>query len=127
MPFVGVFAAAVRPPAATIRDPTQLLDVDVDELTGPGRGDPSDHPPGGWIHRAELVQALTDQHPMHRRGMHLHDARDTRRPQLGLSAQPLDPPLNIAWCALRAPMRSARPIPQPGVSLRPPPPPPLVR
>ena len=97
-PRAANVAAAVRPPAAPVRDPTQFLDVDVDELAGPARVDAPDDAPRWTIEDAELVESLAHEHAMHRRGMHLHDPADTSRAELLRSAQLLDPTLRASRC-----------------------------
>src|SRR5579862_2081742 len=79
------------------------------------------------IQLAEPIQALTDQHPMHRRRVHLHDPADSGRSQLVFASHPFDPTFHTPRCAPRTSVRPARPVPQPSVALSPPASPPLIR
>jgi len=60
----------------TVRDSSQLLHVDMHELTAAAGLDPTDHTARRTIHPSEPVHAVTDQDPMHRRGRDTHDARE---------------------------------------------------
>jgi len=75
-------AAPVCSPTTTGWDPSELLDIDVDELARPVGVDAPDHLARRPIHPREPVQTMTAQHPVHRRCRDPHDARDPGRPEL---------------------------------------------
>jgi hypothetical protein len=77
----------VDPPTAAGRDPALLLHVDVDELTGPVSLVPHDRV-GGTVQVRQSRQAVSAQHPVHRRG------RFPQRP--GDSVRTLEPVLATA-------------------------------
>jgi hypothetical protein len=56
--------AAVDAVAATIRDAPQLLDVDMDQLTGSGTLIAADHPTRGPVHVGQPTQAVADKDAM---------------------------------------------------------------
>jgi hypothetical protein len=67
--------AAVGPPAAAGADPPELLDIEVDQLTGPvalvAVGS-AQLLTGGPVQITQPVQTQPDQHPMHPRRADLH-------------------------------------------------------
>lgn len=117
---------AVRAPSAATRDAAQFLRIDVHELTGPGSLDPPDDPTGWPIDLPKPVQAPPDQHPMHCRGVHPHDAGDACRSELAAPTQSLDPLLEPSERLVRTPVRTTRAIPQARIALRLPVRPPLI-
>ena len=74
--------AAVRAPAAAIRDPAQLLGVDVHQLARPVTFVAADHPPGRTIHPCQPAEAVPDEHPMHGGGRHAELVADPDGPTL---------------------------------------------
>jgi hypothetical protein len=59
--------AAVNPPAPAGGDPPQLLHIDVDQRPRVGMLVAADHSARLAVEPIETVQAMTDQHPVHRR------------------------------------------------------------
>ena len=72
-----------------------------------GRLDPSDHPARRPVHPTQPVHAMTDQHPMHRRGRDTNDARQSGRTEPARLAQRHDPALNPSWGLMRTRQRSS--------------------
>ena len=105
--------AAMRAPAAAFGDPAQFLDVDVDELTGPGHDHPPDRRPCRPVEVIETVELMADQHAMHRRSMLTDDPRDPRRPLPGRDPQPDDASLHRRLRPVRAVVRSTRTVLEP--------------
>jgi len=60
------FGSTMSSPSATTWDPTEFLDVDVDQRAGMVVFIAADHSPGLSVESVEPVQATTDQHAMHR-------------------------------------------------------------
>jgi hypothetical protein len=90
-PFGG---AAVDPPAATAWDPADLLDVDVDELAGPGRLDASHRLAGDAVEMVEAIHAVSGQDAVDGRGVHPDDAGDPGWAEPAAGAEGNDPPLS---------------------------------
>jgi len=63
-------------PAAAGRDPAEFLDVDMDQLTGPGHDNAPDRFSGHTVEVIEPVEAMTHQDAVHRGGWHVDDAGD---------------------------------------------------
>ena len=111
--WTGLGAAAEFAVTAAIRDPGQLLDVDVNQLTAPAGLDPADHPPGGTVHPSQPVHAVTDQDPMHRRGRHPHDPAEAGWAQFAGLAQRHDPTLDVGRGLMRTRPRTTRAVLEP--------------
>jgi hypothetical protein len=82
--------------AAAVGHAGELLDVDVDQFAATAGLDASDHPAGRTVHPAQLVHAVADQHPMHRRGGHPDDPRQPSWAETAGLAQRDDAPLDRA-------------------------------
>ena len=70
-------------PSATIGDPAQLFDVDVDQLTRSRLLVAADHLSGGSVHPPEPVQPVTHQDSPNRRGRHVGSVRSGPDPACG--------------------------------------------
>jgi hypothetical protein len=101
---------AIYAPAATARDPAQLLDVDVDELARITRLDTANDPPSHAVHPRQPVLVVADQHSMHSRGVHSENAAQAGWAELARLAQRDDPPFHTSWGLMRARVRPARAI-----------------
>ena len=88
-------------------DAGQLLDVDVDQLTGTHGVDPTHDPPGGAVHPGQPVEAVADQDPMHRRGRHAHDPGQPGWSEPAGLAQRHDAPLEPGRGLVRTGVRAA--------------------
>jgi len=78
---LGRSSPAVSPPAPSLGDAAQLLDVDVDELARAVHLVAADRGPRHLVEVVEPVQPVAHQHPVHRRRLQAADAGDARRPQ----------------------------------------------
>jgi len=81
---------AQDPVAAAGRDLAQLLDVNVDQLAGPGTFVAADRRGGGSVHVREPVEVITDQHPVDRRGRDAEVDREAVGADLVGAATPAD-------------------------------------
>jgi hypothetical protein len=61
---VLVRVTAVHPVAAPWAEPSQLLDIHVDQLTGVGALIAADHLAGGPVHGGQPVHSVAAQHPV---------------------------------------------------------------
>src|SRR4051812_23153258 len=68
--------------AASVRDTSEFLHVDMDQLAAAGGLDPADHSTGWAVHPPQPVHAVTDQHAMHRRRRDPNDPGESRRSEL---------------------------------------------
>jgi hypothetical protein len=72
--LIGVCVAVTRgaakhPPAAAGGNLAEFLDIDVDQIAGPGRLDAPDQPSGGAVEPAQFGQPVAGQHAMHGGGV----------------------------------------------------------
>jgi hypothetical protein len=58
--------ASVDLPAATVRDPTEFLDINIDKFARPVSVYPADHPTGRAVHPRQAVHTVTAQNRVHR-------------------------------------------------------------
>ena len=87
--------SAVDAPAAAVGNVAELLDVDVDHVTWVGvlvadHGITTHRQTGGAVDPGELGQPQADDHPPHRRGVHVEPASNLYRSQRSAGAQVLD-------------------------------------
>ena len=97
-------------PATAVGDVTELLDVHVDQLAGPGALIAADRHPGGPVQACQPRAAVTAQHRVHRRGRHAQPEADPGGAQPGGDPQAYDPPLGPPGCTGRAGVRPRRPV-----------------
>lgn len=125
----GLFGSSIlhsdRPPAAAVRHTSQLLDVDMNQLTGTVF-DISDWDTGGSVEVTQPVQASTFQHGVDRRPGHAETAGHQMR-TLPFSYPISNNGLLGLFCKSGGtPMRTRRPVDQTSLTFRPPPTQPLV-
>jgi hypothetical protein len=117
-------SAAQRPPATAIGDTTELLDVHVHQLAGPGplvaRGGLLRRPDDRTGHRVQGAQrglSTAGQDPGHRPGRHPQLGAEPIRTATLTGSQLDDAVLGLDRGAPRADVRAAGPILQPGLTL----------
>src|SRR3954453_8786709 len=110
--------AALEPPPAAGRDPTELLDVDVDQV--PGRGPDVgvllgstglDPDPGGRVGPLQPRAPVASQDLVDRGRVQVQVERDPGRPPPPRDPQPDDPTLGTTAQLTRAVPRPRRPVP----------------
>ena len=124
---MAVATAAVDAPAAAWGDAAQLLDVHVEQVSGPGvLVAAADHPPGRPVQPAEAVEAEPAEHAVYGRRGHAQPPGDAGGAELAAAAEPLDAALEASRDAGRGALRPARSVLQAGLALGQPALPPLV-
>ena len=124
--LMGDVAPPVGSPAAARWDATQLLHVDVDELSGSIGVDPPNDLTGRAVHPGEPVEPVADQYLVDGGGGQTHDARDPSRAEFAAPAEPDDPPFQVRGRAVGTAAGTAGTVLETGVPFLQPPVPPLV-
>jgi hypothetical protein len=86
----GTGPRAEGPPAAASRDRAELLDVDVDQLAGPGAFVAADDLPAGPVQPGQPRHRVPDQHPVHGGRVEPEDPGDPSRAEPAVPAQSHD-------------------------------------
>jgi hypothetical protein len=97
-------------PASTLRDFAQLLDVDVDQLSGARSFVAADHASGGPIHPGQTIDPQADEDPVDRRGRDTESVANASWAQLERPTQFVDLLFDDGVGSMRTPARSARTI-----------------
>src|SRR5699024_7598954 len=107
------------PPPTTVRDATELLDINMDQLARPGdlvalRCAATDRQAGGLIDALQLGHPVASQDPPHRGTRYVQEVADPVRPPPAVEPQPDDASLGARAEPVRAVVRSARAVRQAG-------------
>jgi hypothetical protein len=94
-------------PTSTFGNPTQFLDVEMDELARSGHLDAPDGDPRGPVEVVKAVELMAHQHPMHRRGWSSHNASDAGRAEAPVLAQGDDAAFDGRTGPIRGAVRTA--------------------
>ena len=104
----GYLASSPCSPAAPGGDPTQFLDIDVEELSGSVLFVAADVTSGGGIKIPQPGDPETDQHPPHRGRIQPEVTPNHRWSPSSVDPQSNDSPLSPGWEPARTLMRSDR-------------------
>ncbi len=113
---VATGAAAVDPPAPAVGHPSQLGDINVDQLAGMVAL-VAHRRASGTVQIGQPRQAVAAQDRVHRRARHPQPGSQLMRAQLGRRPQRQHPRLDRHRRATRAGVRPARPVRQPRLPL----------
>jgi hypothetical protein len=112
--------------AAAVRDPAELLDVDVEEFAGPVAFVAADDLAGGPVQVGQPVQAVADQDPVHGRGGQVQDRPEPCGTEFARLPEPADPGLHGRRSAVRCRAGTAGAVGEAFLALGPPAADPLV-